>query len=144
MAEIAETFSVVEVSEDDDPTPTSTGEFSMYLDGRWHRITVPEHLREVAGVAGLDVSVLHEHLLEPVLGVVDARTDPRIEFVPGTLGIGELEHLCETEFAVAFAVAPMDVADMLTVADRGEIMPPKSTWFAPKLRSGLVVRLLGD
>ncbi len=144
MAEIAETFAVVEVSEDDDPTPTSTGEFSMYLDGRWHRITVPEHLREVAGVAGLDVSVLHEHLLEPVLGVVDVRTDPRIEFVPGTLGIGELEHLCETEFAVAFAVAPMDVADMLTVADRGEIMPPKSTWFAPKLRSGLVVRLLGE
>jgi uncharacterized protein (DUF1015 family) len=144
MAEIAETFAVVEVSEDDDPTPASTGEFSMYLDGRWHRITVPEHLREVAGVAGLDVSVLHEHLLEPVLGVVDARTDPRIEFVPGTLGIGELEHLCETEFAVAFAVAPMDVADMLTVADRGEIMPPKSTWFAPKLRSGLVVRLLGE
>lgn len=144
IARIAETFAVVEIADDEDPTPTATGEFSMYLDGRWHRITVPGHLRNVAGVAGLDVSVLHDHLLEPLLGVVDARTDPRIEFIPGTQGIGALERLCESEFEVAFAVAAMDVADLLTVADRGEIMPPKSTWFAPKLRSGLVVRLLGD
>jgi len=144
LAAIAEAFAVVAVADDEDPAPTGTGELSMYLEKRWHRIIVPEDLRERAGVAGLDVSVLHEHLLEPLLGVVDARTDPRIEFVPGTLGTGELEHLCESEFAVAFAVAPMEVADMLTVADRGEIMPPKSTWFAPKLRSGLVVRLLED
>lgn len=135
-------FSLVEVAEGEDPTPNETGDIGMYLEGTWYRITVPPHLREVGGVDGLVVSLLHDHLLEPLLGVVDARTDPRIEFVPGTMGVEELERMCATHCAVAFAVAPMDIEDLLAVADRGEIMPPKSTWFSPKLRSGLVVRLL--
>jgi len=126
----------------DDPTPTTAGEFAMFLGGRWHRITAPEHMIAMDGVVGLDVSVLHDQLLQPMLGIADARTDPRIEFVPGTLGLKELEHLCEAQFAVAFAVHPMAVEDLMVVADRGETMPPKSTWFAPKLRSGLVVRVL--
>lgn len=142
LAEISESFSVIEVADDDDPAPTGTGVFAMYLGGRWYRVTAPEHLLAADGVAGLDVSVLHDHLLGPMLGVVDARSDPRIEFVSGTMGLDELERICATHCAVAFAVYPMDVDDMLAVADRGEIMPPKSTWFAPKLRSGLVVRLL--
>ncbi len=139
---VSELFSVTEVPDGEDPSPNGAGEFAMYLAGQWYRITAPEHIRSAEGIAGLDVSVLHDHLLAPLLGVADARTDPRIEFVPGTLGLGELEHLCATQFAVAFAVHPMDIDDLLAVADRGEIMPPKSTWFAPKLRSGLVVRVL--
>jgi len=139
---ISEVFPVVEVAEGEDPTPTEAGGIGMYLEQAWYRITVPTHLREVAGVAGLDVSVLHDHLLKPLLGVSDARTDPRIEFVPGTMGLEVLERMCATHAAVAFTVPPMDIEDLLNVADRGEIMPPKSTWFSPKLRSGLVVRLL--
>lgn len=142
LRQIAEAFPTVELADGDDPAPDGTGILSMYLDGRWYRITVPESIRAVPGVAGLDVSVLHDRILGPLLGVSDARNDPRIDFVPGTMGLDELERMCVTGRAVAFAVPAMDVEDLLDAADRGEIMPPKSTWFAPKLRSGLVVRLL--
>ncbi len=142
VAGISESFSVAEVPDGQDPTPTCAGEFAMYLAGQWYRITALTHVLVADDIASLDVSVLHDHLLRPLLGVSDARTDSRIEFVPGTLGIGELEHLCATEFDVAFALHPMEVDDLLAVADRGGIMPPKSTWFAPKLRSGLIVRML--
>ena len=122
--------------------PPPRGELLMRLAEEWFAVRIPERLRSQSGVAGLDVSILHEHLLEPVLGVGDARTDPRLEFVPGTHGPGELERLCRGPSAVSFALHATSVEELMDVSDRGEIMPPKSTYFAPKLRSGLIVRLL--
>ncbi len=121
--------------------PERPGEVALYLRGEWHRIDLgrPEAGR---GVASLDVTLLHDRILRPLLGVADPRTDPRLEFVPGTLGLGELERLCATAHAAGFALHPMAVDELFAVADRGEAMPPKSTWFAPKLPSGLVLRLL--
>ena len=137
---IASSFAVQEIP--GAAAPTSPGEFSMHVAGRWYQITAPAGLREAGGAAGLDVTILHDHLLRPLLGIDDPRTDLRIEFVPGTLGLAELERLCRDGFAVSFALHPMGADELMEVADRGEQLPPKSTWFAPKLRSGLVVRLL--
>ncbi len=123
-----------------DARPRERGEVTMRLDGGWYRIGLGEPAG--AGVASLDVTLLHDRILAPLLGVADARTDPRLEFVPGTLGLGELERLCGADYAVGFALHPMAVDELFAVADRGEAMPPKSTWFAPKLPSGLVIRLL--
>ena len=122
--------------------PAAPGEFSMHIAGGWYRLTAHDRLRQAGGAAGLDVTILHEHLLKPLLGIDDPRTDSRIEFVPGTLGLAELERLCAAGSGAGFALHPMGVDELMDVADRGEQMPPKSTWFAPKLRSGLVVRLL--
>lgn len=119
--------------------PRSPGEFSMLLGATWHRLRADGG--DAAGVAGLDVTLLQEQVLAPLLGVNDPRFDPRIEFVPGTLGLEELENMCAAGYAVGFGVYPMSVDQLMAVADRRELMPPKSTWFAPKLRSGLVVRL---
>ena len=129
-----------EVSEGADPSP-ARGEFSMYLGGRWYG------LRPTAGsvdhddpIASLDVSVLQDRMLAPVLGVEDQRTDKRIDFVGGVRGAGELERLVDSgRAAVAFSLHPTTVDDLMRIADAGEIMPPKSTWFEPKLRDGLVI-----
>ncbi len=120
--------------------PVGPGEVRMRVGGRWYRLGLPAAAGP--GVAGLDVELLQKHVLGPLLGVEDPRVDPRLEFVPGTLGVEELERMCDQGYAAAFALHPIDVDELLAVADRGEVMPPKSTWFAPKLRSGLVVRLL--
>ncbi len=117
------------------------GSYLMRLAERWYRVSIPDAFRAQAGVAGLDVSVLHDQLLAPLLGIDDARTDPRIEFVPGTRGMDELDRLCRGPLAVSFALHPMSVADLMDVSDRNELLPPKSTFFVPKLRSGLIVRL---
>ena len=117
------------------------GSYLMRLAERWYRVAIPDAFRAQAGVAGLDVSVLHDQLLAPLLGIDDARTDPRIEFVPGTRGMDELDRLCRGPLAVSFALHPMSVADLMDVSDRNELLPPKSTYFVPKLRSGLIVRL---
>jgi uncharacterized protein (DUF1015 family) len=88
------------------------------------------------------VAILHDEVLGPLLGVTDASTDSRLGFVPGTLGAGEVERLCAGRHRAGFLLYPTAVADLLAVSDRGALMPPKSTWFAPKLRSGLVIRVL--
>ena len=142
LAAIEAAMRVEPVATGDDPRPRRAGEMAMLLDGRWHRIAVPDEVTSARGIAGLDVTALHGTILEPLFGIGDPRSDPRIEFVPGTLGIEELERMCDAGYAAAFALHPMAVDDLMDVADRGELMPPKSTWFAPKLRSGLVVRLL--
>lgn len=121
--------------------PRAPGEVGMRIGGRWYRVVLPEP-PPGPGVDRLDVALLQQHVLGPLLGVDDPRTDPRLEFVPGTLGAAELERMCDQGYAAAFALHPIAVDELLAVADRGEVMPPKSTWFAPKLRSGLVVRLL--
>jgi uncharacterized protein (DUF1015 family) len=124
--------------------PARPHEFGMYLKGGWRRLTArAEILREGDPVAGLDVSLLQENLLAPVLGIRDQRTDARIEFIGGIRGMAELERLVDQAgFAVAFSLYPPTVVQMMAVADQGKVMPPKSTWFEPKLLSGLFVHLL--
>ena len=127
-----------------DKSPARRHEFGMYLDGTWRRLAArKEILRDDDPVAGLDVSLLQEHLLGPVLGIRDPRTDSRISFIGGIRGMVELENLVDRgDCAVAFSLYPPTVGEMMAVADAGKVMPPKSTWFEPKLLSGLFVHLL--
>ena len=139
LAEVRKIFSVDELGRVDDAP--DAGSYLMRLAERWYRVAIPDAFRAPSGVASLDVSVLHDHLLAPVLGIEDPRTDPKIEFVPGTRGMDELDKLCRGPLAASFALHPMSVADLMDVSDRNELLPPKSTYFVPKLRSGLIVRL---
>jgi uncharacterized protein (DUF1015 family) len=125
-------------------SPERRHEFGMYLGGVWHRLTARVGiLCEDDPVADLDVSLLQENLLAPVLGIRDPRTDVRIDFIGGIRGMAELERLVDqTGFAVAFSLYPPTVGQMMALADAGKVMPPKSTWFEPKLQSGLFVHLL--
>ncbi len=122
-------------------SPCKPHEFGMLLDGTWHLLTAREQiLRDDDPIAGLDVSLLQEHLLGPVLGIRDPRTDGRIDFVGGIRGMEELERVVgQGGFAVAFSLYPPTVEQMMSAADAGKVMPPKSTWFEPKLLSGLFV-----
>ena len=112
----------------------------MYLDGKWYGLQLsPEATLPVGTVSSLDVSILQDRLLDSILGIADVRTDKRIDFVGGLRGTKELERLVnEGKAAVAFSLHPTTVAELLMVSDAGEIMPPKSTWFEPKLRDGLL------
>jgi uncharacterized protein (DUF1015 family) len=130
---------------DGTPAPAGKGRVSMYMGGRWLAIdlagTGPRTGADVAST--LDVSLLQEGLLAPVLKVVDPRTDKRIDFVGGIRGTAELERLVDQgKAAVAFSMFPVGVTDLMRIADAGEIMPPKSTWFEPKLRDGLLTHLI--
>jgi len=127
-----------------DKLPSQLHEFGMYLDGRWHKLTPKDDIYDKNDIAGaLDVTLLQNNLLGPVLGINDPVRDDRIEFVGGSAGMGKLEELVDSgEFAVAFSLYPPTLTQMMNVADAGEVMPPKSTWFEPKLRSGIFVHLL--
>jgi uncharacterized protein (DUF1015 family) len=125
------------------PSPTRKGDIAMYLGGRWHtlRLQAAEGAKDVGST--LDVSLLQDQVLAPLLGVGDPRTDKRIDFVGGIRGTAELERLVNTgKAAVAFSLFPVGVDDLMRIADAGEIMPPKSTWFEPKLRDGLLTHLI--
>lgn len=126
------------------PKPQAPRTFTMFLDGQWYLLTVPPELVPDDPVRSLDVSILQENLLGPILGITDPRTDKRIDFVGGIRGPQELERRCREGWAVAFALYPTTMEQLLRVADAGQVMPPKSTWFEPKLRSGLIVRLLDE
>ncbi len=130
----------------DDGRPAGVRSFGMYLDGRWYRLTAkPDSVPEEDPVNRLDVALLQNNLLAPVLGIGDPRSDERIDFVGGIRGLGELERRVESgDWAVAFALHPTSIDQLFAVADAGLVMPPKSTWFEPKLRSGLIVRPLDD
>jgi uncharacterized protein (DUF1015 family) len=118
-------------------TPAGKGSIAMYVDGSWYTIAMP------SGGHALDVDLLQSSILEPVLGIADVRTDKRIDFVGGIRGTGELEQLVDSgKFAVAFSLYPVSVDDLMRIADAGGIMPPKSTWFEPKLRDGLLSHLI--
>ena len=134
-----------EVSDDfHDRSPRRRREFGMYLEGKWRRLVFREELSAGGDpVASLDVSLLQEHLLGPVLGIGDPRTDRRIDFIGGIRGMEELERLVDSgRFAVAFSLYPTTLGELMAVADAGLVMPPKSTWFEPKLRSGLFIHLI--
>jgi uncharacterized protein (DUF1015 family) len=124
--------------------PATRGEFGMYLQGRWYRLRVRDERVPCADpVRRLDISLLQDHLLTPVLGIGDPRVDKRIDFIGGIRGLGELERRVDSgEMAVAFALFATSLADLMAVADAGEVMPPKSTWFEPKLADGLVSHML--
>ena len=116
--------------------------FSMYLNGNWYRLNAKNKIISDDPVAGLDASILQNHLLNPILEIDNPRTNNRIDFVGGIRGLEELERRCCLDAKVAFALHPVSIDELLIVADADKVMPPKSTWFEPKLRSGLVVRLL--
>lgn len=142
MEKVTEKF---DVSETTTPEPDSQKAFGMFLDGKWYRLNAKDGSFPADDpVRNLDAAILQENLLAPVLGIGDPRTDPRIDFVGGIRGSKELERRCSTDMKVAFAFAPVSVEQLMTIADSGEVMPPKSTWFEPKLRSGVVVRSLED
>jgi uncharacterized protein (DUF1015 family) len=124
--------------------PAQPGEFGLYMRGYWYRLQIrPEHAQASDPVERLDVSLLTRHLLAPILGVTDLRTDERIDFVGGIRGLAELERRVDLgEMAVAFSLHPTRMEDLMAVADAGQVMPPKSTWFEPKLADGLVSLVL--
>ena len=124
-----------------DRKPQKKGDFSMYLNGQWYLCTIRGADRSSDPVKGLDVSLLQELLLTPVLGIKDPKTDKRIDFVGGIRGLDELERRCSADgdSVVAFAMYATDISELFAVADAGLLMPPKSTWFEPKLRSGLFI-----
>ena len=122
-----------------DPHPQKKGEFSLYLEDQWYRCRFLEKDLSEDPVEGLDVSLLQNLLLSPVLGIEDPKKDPRIDFVGGIRGLKELERRCHVDAKAAFAMYPTDIQELLAVADAGRLMPPKSTWFEPKLRSGLFI-----
>jgi len=134
-----------QVSESATPVkPAGHGEFGMYLERQWYRLQLdPQHIPWDDPVASLDVSLLANEVIEPLLGIVDQRRDERIDFVGGIRGLGELERRVNSgEMAVAFSLFPTTMKALMAVADAGEVMPPKSTWFEPKLADGLVSHVL--
>jgi uncharacterized protein (DUF1015 family) len=132
------------VSRTDESMPARPGTFGMYLDGEWYRIELEERsIDRRDPIGSLDVSLLQERILGPVLGVGDPRTDKRLEFVGGIRGTRELERRVDSgEMAIAFSLLPTTMEQLMAVSDSGTVMPPKSTWFEPKLRSGLFVHEL--
>ncbi|MCR5684674.1 MAG: DUF1015 family protein [Lachnospiraceae bacterium] len=130
-----------DVSEQDAPvSPASKYNYGMYLGGRWYLLKAKDKLTGSADpVESLDVSVLQKYLLEPVLGIKDPRTDKRIDFIGGIRGLSELERRVQTDMKVAFSMYPTSIQELFEVSDAGMLMPPKSTWFEPKLRSGLFI-----
>jgi uncharacterized protein (DUF1015 family) len=131
------------VSSGGQPEPQAAHFFGMFLDGEWYRLEARQGSFAADDPVGqLDASILQNNLLGPILGIEDPRSDQRIDFVGGVRGTQELERRCSQDMRVAFCVFPVAVEQLLAVADEGLVMPPKSTWFEPKLRSGIVVRTL--
>ncbi len=123
----------------DEKKPAEKGTFTMYLDGSWYICRFRDEDRTDDPVSGLDVSLLQDLVLAPLLGIEDPKTDPRIDFVGGIRGMDELERRCASDAKAAFAMYPTSIDELFAVADAGLLMPPKSTWFEPKLRSGLFI-----
>ncbi len=125
-------------------SPDKKGKFGMYLNRKWYSLEAKEELGTDDPVDELDVSILQNALLGPILGIGDPRTDKRIDFIGGIRGLKELERRTEEDMAVGFALYPTSIQELLDVADANRLMPPKSTWFEPKLRSGLFIHLLKE
>lgn len=140
---LARVSEVCEVKKSDEPVhPAQKGEVGMYMDGQWYRLAFKENVQKDHPVEGLDVSVLQNEILSPLLGISDPRTDSRISFVGGIRGLEELERLVDQNGGAAFSMYPTSMEELFAVADAHLLMPPKSTWFEPKLRSGLFIHAL--
>lgn len=140
LKQVEEKFTVV-LSEEP-VSPTCKGTFGMYLNHQWYLLTVKDSIRKQDVVEGLDVSLLQNELLAPILGIGDPRTDKRIDFVGGIRGLEELERRCKEDMQLAFSMYPTGIEELFAVADAKRLMPPKSTWFEPKLRSGIFIHSL--
>lgn len=137
LNKIKEKFDMAE--SDRQVSPDKKGTFGMYLGGKWYKLTAHKDIMSDDPVDGLDVAVLQDNLLAPVLVIGDPKTDKRIDFVGGIRGLSELEKRCREDCVVAFSMYATSIAELFAVADAGKLMPPKSTWFEPKLRSGLFI-----
>lgn len=143
LSKLSEKFEVEEVNAAFSPSETHT--FGMYLEGRWYRLRAKAELIHGDEVERLDVSILQNEVFAPMLGIGDPRTDKRIDFVGGIRGLAELERRVDSgEMKLAFAMCPTSVGELMAIADSGKIMPPKSTWFEPKLRSGIFIHKLSE
>lgn len=140
LSKVKRIFDVKELGQAE--SPKEKGTISMYLDGAWYALTIRACDRNNDPVEGLDVSLLQKLLLGPVLGIEDPKTDARIDFVGGIRGLEELKRRASSDCAVAFAMYPTSIQELFAVADAGKLMPPKSTWFEPKLRSGLFIHAI--
>jgi len=119
--------------------PSKKGEFGMILDDKWYKLTIKEEYKKDDAVDGLDVSLLQDYVLNPIFGILNPKTDNRIDFVGGIRGLSELERRNKLDCSAAFSMYPTSIEELFAVADEGKLMPPKSTWFEPKLRSGLFI-----
>lgn len=143
LEKVGECFWIEEVGREP-YAPIKKGNFGMYLEGMWYHLKVKDKIRSADAVKGLDVSILQDYLLAPILGINDPKTDKRIDFVGGIRGLKELERRAETDMKLAFSMYPTSIEELFDVADASRLMPPKSTWFEPKLRSGLFLHDLGN
>lgn len=142
---IEEKFEVEKVDSTVPYRPMTGRTFGMFMDNQWYKLSAKEGIVDDNDpVERLDVSILQNNLLNPILGIDNPRTNTRIDFVGGIRGLKELERRCSVDMKVAFSMYPTTMNDLLSIADVGEVMPPKSTWFEPKLRSGLFVHRLFD
>ena len=143
---LEEKFQITKLNKEDNPKPKHKGEFGMYINGDWFKLEYKEkneisliEKTKTDLVKNLDVSILQDNILEPILGIKDVRNDERIDFVGGIRGIKELERRVSEDMKVAFALYPTSLEEVMKISDKGLIMPPKSTWFEPKLRSGIFI-----
>lgn len=138
----AEKLTMVSGEGGDIRRPAKKGEFSLYLNESWYRLKAKQSCFSDDPVENLDVSILQRRIFEPFFGIEDPKTDKRIDFVGGIRGLDELERRCREDCKAAFALYPTDIRELFAVADAGRLMPPKSTWFEPKLRSGIFIHRL--
>lgn len=137
---IKEKFDIEEKADKYQPEEKCT--FGMFISGKWYKLTAKQDIRVDDPVLGLDVSILQNNLLDPILGIKDPRTDKRIDFVGGIRGLSELEKRANSDMKIAFSMYPTSIDELFSVADAKLLMPPKSTWFEPKLRSGIFIHKL--
>lgn len=144
IAKISEKFNVKKMGREP-YSPKERHTFGMFLDGEWYCLSAKEEfINENDPVECLDVSILQNNLISPVLGIDDPRTDKRIDFVGGIRGLSELERRVQNGMRIAFSMYPTSLSELMNIADAGKVMPPKSTWFEPKLLSGLFIHKLSD
>ncbi|GFP78377.1 DUF1015 domain-containing protein [Clostridium fungisolvens] len=143
LDKISESFYITPQEKGEKYKPEQKHTFGMFLDGQWFKLEAKEDsFDNLDPVKSLDVSILQDNLLSPILGIIDPRSDKRIDFVGGIRGLDELEKRASSDMKVAFSMYPTSIDEVMSIADKGEVMPPKSTWFEPKLRSGLFIHKL--
>lgn len=142
LDQVSESFEITRIGKEQ-ISPKTKASFSMYLDNEWYQLVAKEELKKITDpVKSLDVSLLQDYLLDPILGIKDPRIDNRIDFIGGIRGLDELEKRVSEDMKVAFSMYPTSIQELFAVSDANLLMPPKSTWFEPKLRSGLFIHKL--
>jgi uncharacterized protein (DUF1015 family) len=143
IGKLQEKFTVTEATNEEPVKPAKKHTFGMYVEDKWYLLEAKEGIYNAEDpIDSLDVAILQNNVLTPILGIEDVRTSDRIDFIGGIRGLKELERRVKKDMKIAFSMYPTEVSDIMSVADIGEVMPPKSTWFEPKLRSGLFVHKL--